>query len=166
MTKIAAIAFENSPRKIFMGQLLLTQRLKLASLLLDGLLRQIRQINDGGSMVKLILVLTLIAATPSVFGSAKQHSHSELGGIAAKALEERARARGLDAVTVEIFPLDSRVNLPKCGKAVTVLSESNKPSLGRVTVGIRCQTPEPWTIYLRGACLCFSGHSRPSAPSK
>ena len=101
-------------------------------------------------MVKWVLALTLIATTPSVFGSAKQHSHSELGGIAAKALEDRARARGLDAVTVEIFPLDSRVNLPKCGRAVTVLSESNKPSLGRVTVGIRCQTPEPWTIYLRG----------------
>ncbi len=101
-------------------------------------------------MVKWILTLALITTTPSVLGSAKQHSHSELGEIASKALEERARARGLDAVTVEIFPLDSRVNLPRCGRAVAVLTESNQPSLGRVTVGMRCQSPESWTIYLRG----------------
>tara|TARA_B100000900_G_C20063223_1_gene506865 strand:+ start:300 stop:500 length:201 start_codon:yes stop_codon:yes gene_type:complete len=37
MTKTTAIAFENSPRKIFIRPLLLIQRLKLAPLLLDSL---------------------------------------------------------------------------------------------------------------------------------
>jgi len=101
-------------------------------------------------MVRWVLVTTLLIATTSVFASAKHHSHSELSGIAAKVLDERARARGLDAVNVKVFPLDGRVSLPKCGEAVTLLNDSSQPSLGRVTVGMRCQTPEPWTIYLRG----------------
>ena len=56
----------------------------------------------------------------------------------------------LDAINVEVFPLDGRVSLPKCSKEVAVLNDHSQPSLGRVTVGLRCQTPEPWTIYLRG----------------
>ena len=101
-------------------------------------------------MVKWILVSTLIVATTDVFASAKYESHSDLSVIAASALEDRARARGFEAINVKVFQVDGRVNLPKCDKAVTVLSDSTQPSLGRVTVGIRCQTPEPWTIYLRG----------------
>ena len=101
-------------------------------------------------MVRWVLAVMLTVATTSVFASAKHHSHSELSGIAAEVLEERARARGLDAVNVEVMPLDDRVSLPKCGEGVTVLNDNSQPSLGRVTVGIRCQTPEPWTIYLRG----------------
>ena len=101
-------------------------------------------------MVKGIVAIALIVATAGVFASPKHHSHADLSGIAAEALKERARARGLEAINVEVFPLDGRVNLPKCGDAVTVLSDSTQPSLGRVTVGMRCQTPEPWTIYLRG----------------
>ncbi|NCF76448.1 MAG: flagellar basal body P-ring formation protein FlgA [Proteobacteria bacterium] len=101
-------------------------------------------------MVKWVLATALAVATTSHFVSAEDHSHSQLSVIAGKALEERALARGLDAINVEVAPLDVRVSLPKCGKAVTVLNDNSQPSLGRVTVGLRCQTPEPWTIYLRG----------------
>ena len=96
----------------------------------------------------LILVLSWIAADGSA--STGRQSHSELGSTAAVALEERALAGGVKAHRVEIFPLDQRVNLPKCGHSVDVLNDGNQPILGRVTVGMRCNTPEPWTIYLRG----------------
>lgn len=108
-------------------------------------------------MVKWVLAAALVVATKSLFASAEDHSHTELIVIASKAMEERARTRGLDAINVDVVPLDGRVSLPKCGKAVAVLSEYSQPSLGRVTVGLRCQTPEPWTIYLRGRVTASTG---------
>ena len=63
---------------------------------------------------------------------------------------EQARSKGLQSVHVEVFPLDQRVSLPKCGEPVRVLKDRNQSVLGRVTIGMRCETPEPWTIYLRG----------------
>ena len=101
-------------------------------------------------MVKLVLTTILILTTANASASASTHSHSELGAIAARALEGRALSKGLNDVKVEITPLDSRVNLPKCDGPVNVLRGTNQPTLGRVTVGLRCQTPQPWTIYFRG----------------
>ena len=101
-------------------------------------------------MVKWILAIALTLANLDLSASTAQHSHSELGGIAAKVLEERARAIGFENVDIEVLPLDGRVSLPLCGGPVSVLSDLNRAALGRVTVGMRCKTPEPWTIYLRG----------------
>ena len=67
----------------------------------------------------------LIAADGSA--STGRQSHSELGSTAAVALEERALAGGVKAHRVEIFPLDQRVNLPKCGHSVDVLNDGNQP---------------------------------------
>ena len=101
-------------------------------------------------MLKWIFAVALINTSLDVSAANVQHSHSELGVIAARALEERAHDKGLEAIQVEVSPLDGRVNLPICGEPVSVLSDGNQPVLGRVTVGIRCKAPEPWTIYLRG----------------
>ena len=101
-------------------------------------------------MVKWLVTTMLIMASMNAGASTAQHSHSAFGELAAKALEEKAQSRGLDSIQVEVFPLDGRVNLPECAEQVSVLSEHNQTVLGRVTVGMRCQTPEPWTIYLRG----------------
>ena len=101
-------------------------------------------------MVKWLLTTTITLAITNASASTTQHSHSALGELAARALEERAQSQGLTDIKVEVFPLDGRVNLPKCADKVSVLSEHNQTVLGRVTVGMRCQTPEPWTIYLRG----------------
>jgi len=101
-------------------------------------------------MVKWLLITTITLAITNASASTTQHSHSALGELAARALEERAQSQGLTDIKVEVFPLDGRVNLPKCADQVTILSDRNQPILGRVTVGMRCPTPEPWTIYLRG----------------
>ena len=78
-------------------------------------------------MVKWVLATAFILAATSLLASAEDHSHSQLSLIAAKAMEDRARARGLDAINVEVFPLDGRVSLPKCGK-VAVLNDNSQPS--------------------------------------
>ena len=101
-------------------------------------------------MIKWLVAITLIHVATYTSTSAAEQSHSELGGIAAAALEEQARSKGLQSVHVEIFPLDQRVSLAECGESVRVLKDRSQSVLGRVTIGMRCETPEPWTIYLRG----------------
>ena len=101
-------------------------------------------------MIKWLVAITLIHLATYTSTSAAEQSLSELGGIAAAALEEQARSRGLQSVHVEVFPLDQRVSLPECGEPVRVLKDRNQSVLGRVTIGMRCEIPEPWTIYLRG----------------
>jgi flagella basal body P-ring formation protein FlgA len=101
-------------------------------------------------MIKWLVVITLIHVATYTSTSAAEQSHSELGGIAARALEDQARSKGLQAVHVEVFPLDQRVSLPECSEPIRILKDRNQSVLGRVTIGMRCETPEPWTIYLRG----------------
>ena len=101
-------------------------------------------------MIKWLVAIVLIHIATYTGTSAAEQSHSELGGIAARALEEQARGKGFQSIHVEVFPLDQRVSLPKCGEPVRVLKDRNQSALGRVTIGMRCETPEPWTIYLRG----------------
>ena len=107
-------------------------------------------------MIKWLVAITLIQIATYTEASTTQQSHSELGAIAARALEEQARGTGLQSIRVEVFPLDQRVNLPKCGEPVRVLKDRNQSVLGRVTIGMRCETPEPWTIYLRGRVTSFA----------
>jgi flagella basal body P-ring formation protein FlgA len=107
-------------------------------------------------MIKWLVAITLIHVATYTSTSAAEQSHSELGEIAAAALEEQARSRGLQSVRVEVFPLDQRVSLPECGDPVRVLKDRNQSVLGRVTIGMRCETPEPWTIYLRGRVTSFA----------
>lgn len=101
-------------------------------------------------MIKWLLLITLIQTATYANASAVQHSHSELGWIAAKTMEEQALAKGLQSIHVEVSPLDHRVGLPQCGEPLSVLKDHNQSVLGKVTIGLRCRTPEPWTIYLRG----------------
>jgi len=101
-------------------------------------------------MIKWLVAITLIHVATYTTASAAEQSHSELGGIAARALEEQARSKGFQTVHVEVFPLDQRVSLPECNEPVRILKDRNQSVLGRVTIGMRCETPEPWTIYLRG----------------
>lgn len=102
-------------------------------------------------MVKWFLACALFHVAAYASASVPQYSHSELGKIAAVEMERRAHARGFQSVQIEVFPLDHRVSLPKCNQPVRALKDRNQTVLGRVTIGIRCKAPEPWTIYLRGS---------------
>lgn len=100
--------------------------------------------------MKEVLLLILLIGIPEVAGAtARQHSHSELGALAAREAERRAIAAGFDAVEVKVMPLDSRLGLKQCEEPVKILEGRHQFALGKVNIGIRCDLPEAWTIYLR-----------------
>jgi flagella basal body P-ring formation protein FlgA len=50
-------------------------------------------------------------------------------------------------VTITIGRVDSRLNLPACTGLTPFLLQGSK-TWGKITMGIKCTAPKPWTIYL------------------
>lgn len=50
-------------------------------------------------------------------------------------------------VTITIGKIDNRLKLPGCTNVSPFLLPGSKP-WGKVSIGIRCSTPTPWTIYV------------------
>lgn len=50
--------------------------------------------------------------------------------------------------TVEIGRVDSRLRLAKCTEPLQTFDPPGRGSQSRSTVGVRCETPSPWTLYV------------------
>jgi len=90
------------------------------------------------------------------FVSVISHTHANsiqtlesIAAAAASASAERARQQGYDNVITEVRPLDSRLRLPQCSKALSTVVPQSGQVLGPVNIGIRCSGEKPWTIYVR-----------------
>ncbi|MDR2260978.1 MAG: flagellar basal body P-ring formation protein FlgA [Azoarcus sp.] len=67
---------------------------------------------------------------------------------AARALIE-ARTQGLPGeVSIELSPLDPGNQLPPCAEPLAFLPASSR-AWGTFSVGVRCESPVAWTVYLR-----------------
>jgi len=53
-----------------------------------------------------------------------------------------------DKLNIDISPLDHRLQLPLCEEALSTFDPPGGISLGRTTVGVSCQNPKPWTLYV------------------
>ena len=100
-------------------------------------------------MKKAIFGLFILACA-NTQGSVLNQSAAELGGLAAIELESRAASRGYKNIQVDVQPLDTRIRLRQCDGKPAVIPDTSGRVLGRLTVGLRCEVPEPWTIYVRG----------------
>ena len=100
-------------------------------------------------MKKAIFGLSILACA-NTQGAVLNQSATELGALAAIELESRAASRGYTNIKVDVQPLDARVRLRQCDGEPAVIPDTSGRALGRLTVGLRCEAPEPWTIYVRG----------------
>lgn len=99
--------------------------------------------------MKLVAVSAAMLISSSVIAMSSQ-SIATLSVTASKAMEQRAQAAGYSNIEVSVRSLDSRLQLPACGTPVSVLPDNGQRALGPVTVGLRCDAPERWTIHVRG----------------
>jgi flagellar basal body P-ring formation protein FlgA len=51
-------------------------------------------------------------------------------------------------VLIDVAPLDARNQLAPCSMLEPFLPQGTRP-LGRISVGVRCQSPTPWTVYIQ-----------------
>ena len=59
------------------------------------------------------------------------------------------------AVDVAVSPLDSRLKLQACTAPLDVFLNTNSRPQGRVTAGVRCAAPKPWTVYVPAAISIY-----------
>ncbi|MFZ4527659.1 MAG: flagellar basal body P-ring formation chaperone FlgA [Undibacterium curvum] len=81
------------------------------------------------------------AETPS------SQSHAELKKVAANFLQQMASNQPGE-VKISVNEVDSRLNLAACQDMAAFLPPGSKP-WGKISVGIRCNAPKTWQIYLQ-----------------
>jgi flagella basal body P-ring formation protein FlgA len=60
-------------------------------------------------------------------------------------------------IEISIKPIDSRLKLQACEQLTSFLPPGAK-AWGKVTVGIRCNSPKPWTIYVAAQVRVFGDY--------
>lgn len=54
-----------------------------------------------------------------------------------------------DELEIQVHPVDSRLNLPRCGSAITFASRMPLEP-GRFSLKASCRSPQRWSLYLNG----------------
>jgi flagellar basal body P-ring formation protein FlgA len=92
-----------------------------------------------------LMGLTLAAAASHAAEQAR-HDPAELRLAVQSFLRERTLGMPGEIV-VEVGAVESRLNLPLCG-VLEPFIPSGARIVGKVTVGVRCAAPAPWTVYV------------------
>lgn len=91
------------------------------------------------------LGLTLVTGT-----ALAGQSVSSIAAAAAMQAEARAIEQGYNGVTVDLRPLDSRIQLAACASPLQVTTASER-ALGPVSMSVSCSHPNPWRVQVRGS---------------
>jgi flagellar basal body P-ring formation protein FlgA len=75
------------------------------------------------------------------------HSHAAIISAVDRHLQDEFDQDG-EKLTIDITPLDHRLQLPLCAEALSTFDPPGGINLGRTTVGVSCQSPKPWTLYV------------------
>lgn len=74
-------------------------------------------------------------------------SHQSIISAAEAYLDAEFSQEGTNLV-IDVTPLDHRLRLARCETGLTTFDPPGGVSLGRTSVGISCQSPKPWTLYV------------------
>ncbi|MCG8488978.1 MAG: flagellar basal body P-ring formation protein FlgA [Chromatiales bacterium] len=77
-----------------------------------------------------------------------EHHPRQAIAEAARTYLETTLVQDTAGASVKITPLDHRLKLARCEAPLEAFSPPGGIKLGRTTVGVRCQTPSPWSIYI------------------
>ena len=98
-------------------------------------------------MKALLTSLLLLAAAPAL---AQAPARQDLGALRTLAEDYlKTQSAGLPGVvTITMGPLDQRMQLAAC-PAPQVFQQAGARAWGKTTVGLRCASPAPWTVYIQ-----------------
>lgn len=95
-------------------------------------------------------VILAVGALTMTMATAAGEVTQELSAIAAAA-EAHARGdakkRGFREIRARALALDTRLALAPCGHTLETFAAPGRGA-GRTTVGVRCNAPKPWTLYV------------------
>lgn len=100
-------------------------------------------------LLALALVVCNLLFAVSASSADSMQALESIVAVAASHGAQRAKKRGYESVKTEVRPLDSRLRLPQCSRALSTLTPATEQVLGSINIGVRCTGDKPWTIYVR-----------------
>jgi len=103
-----------------------------------------------------LLGILLSGASSVVAGSGKFESIDNIKATAQAFLASHSEIQDQANTTITIGSIDTRLTLPTCGAPLEAFLPSGAKVQGKTTIGVRCQTPRPWTLYVPAKVASFS----------
>lgn len=97
----------------------------------------------------IILATALLAASRTAVAAASDgyQSLAAIHQVVYGFLQKRTQGPGMiDRIVIE--HLDPRLRLTACAAPLQPFLPNGQPSVGRLTVGVRCPGPKPWRLYV------------------
>ncbi len=107
-----------------------------------------RRLRPGIARCGLVRAVLLVLALSVGAVEAAVQSHEEIADAARDFLQEQAAAVA-SAPEVTVGHLDSRLRLEACDAPLEAFLPPGSRPLGKVTVGVRCAAPKPWSLYVQ-----------------
>ncbi|MBW9272294.1 MAG: flagellar basal body P-ring formation protein FlgA [Candidatus Thiodiazotropha sp. (ex. Lucinisca nassula)] len=102
----------------------------------------------GNVTFKAVLGLLLCSAAAISHGESGRHqSHHSIVAAVKDYLLQTVANQNKDAKIV-ITPLDHRLKLRQCDTPLKTFSPPGGSKMGRTSVGVRCESPAPWSLYV------------------
>lgn len=104
-----------------------------------------------------LLMLLALAIIPVISLAANVESAETLRQIARTFLGQQVsqKYRGAD-IDISIGRLDSRLQLSPCKDTPEAFLPTGSKAQGKLTIGLRCSSPKPWTVYLPARIRVFT----------
>jgi flagella basal body P-ring formation protein FlgA len=97
-------------------------------------------------LIKIILSFTVVFLTPLLQAEPLQPLPGIEQAAYEHALNDAQASYSQPQVVVE--PLDKRLRLKQCERPLQTFSNSSANSVGNRTIGVKCQHPSEWTVYV------------------
>ena len=104
--------------------------------------------------VLLLLILAFVGSGTRIWAMESSQNHEAILRAILEHIESNFR-HPLDKHKIEISPLDARLQLPPCSKALEAFTLPGSKDVGNISVGVRCSGEKPWTIYHKASIRVF-----------
>ncbi|MES9968774.1 MAG: flagellar basal body P-ring formation chaperone FlgA [Candidatus Thiodiazotropha sp.] len=99
-------------------------------------------------LTKTLLAILLFAATAVSHGANGPHQSHDAITDAVKAYLLQSVVKQQNHAKIVITPLDHRLKLKQCDSPLQTFSPPGGSKMGRTSVGVRCESPAPWSLYV------------------
>ncbi|MES9943736.1 MAG: flagellar basal body P-ring formation chaperone FlgA [Candidatus Thiodiazotropha sp.] len=99
-------------------------------------------------IIETLLAMFLFTATAISHGANGLHQSHDSIADAVKGYLLQSVAKQNSHAKIVITPLDHRLKLSQCDSPLQTFSPPGGSKMGRTSVGVRCESPAPWSLYV------------------
>lgn len=108
--------------------------------------------------VKLLMLLSFLGNSFNSLADSvdEQQSHSSILTAVIQFLEQTTEKLQYPNTQIQVGHLDKRLKLQHCSQPLSAYLAPGAKTVGKTTVGVRCEGPKPWALYVPATINIFS----------